>query len=141
MATSRSFGEFAQRINLRAKEFAANAETAVRRAALAADTEAVLRTPVDTGRAKGNWIVAVGAPNLSPKAVGGPQAANAALEQARAAISGWKLGHGTIYITNNLAYIVPLDNGWSAQAPAGMSQFAVQAARAELKKARLLRNG
>lgn len=139
MATSRSFGQLAKRLNVRVKQFSQNTERAVRRAAIAADQAAVTRTPVDTGRARGNWQVAVGSPALQPVAVGGPQAANAALAQGKAVISGWKLGGGSIYITNNLAYIVPLDNGSSQQAPAGMSQFAIQAAREELRKAKLLK--
>lgn len=139
MATSKTFGQLARRMNFRAKKFGVNAETAVRRAALAADNVLVTTTPFDTGRARGNWITAVGSPDTQVVAVAGPGSGAAALDQGKAVIGKWRLGAGTIYITNNLAYIIPLDEGSSQQAPNGMSQLAMQAARRELKKARLLK--
>lgn len=127
------------RLNIRAKELGDNAQLAVRRAALAMDNELVSRTPFDTGRAKGNWITAIGSPDNRRLAVGGPAAGQAALDQGRSKIGKWKLGMGPIYITNNLVYIVPLNNGSSEQAPTGMTDFALQAAKREIKKVRLLK--
>jgi hypothetical protein len=122
----------------------------VKRAAIAADQTAVLKTPVDTGRARANWIVTVGAPGagtpadaLGPKGGKGKrgvkgQAANEALEKGRIKIAEYKLGRGGIFITNNVAYIVALDAGSSAQAPQGMTADAIRAAQKQLGAARLL---
>lgn len=139
MATSGSFEEFARRMKLRGSGLGVQAELAVRRAAIAADQTVVLGTPVDTGRARSNWITTIGSPatestlNVDP---GG----GAAIAQGSAMISRWRLGMMPVFITNNVAYIVPLELGWSAQAPSGMVTAAMKAAREELKKVRLLKD-
>lgn len=114
-----------------------NSNRAVRRAAIAADTAVVNATPVDTGRARANWIVSEGAPNLSTTPALDPSGANAIA--AGTAAANASRGDRPIYISNSLPYIVRLDNGWSKQAPRGMTQFALQAARLQLQAARLLR--
>lgn len=113
----------------------------VKRAAIAADQTAVLRTPVDTGRARANWLVSVGVAEYSVREVNNLSkgaAANVALEQGRDAASGYKLGQGGIFITNSVPYIGVLDAGSSAQAPNGMTAAAIQAAAKQLGSAKLL---
>jgi hypothetical protein len=113
-----------------AKKFAEGVDARVRRAAIVADQVAITQTPVDTGRARGNWRVGIGG---RPTGYSDEDRdASAAMAQGSSAINTWKSGEGSIYITNNVPYIVPLDEGSSAQAPNGMSAAAVQAARKEL---------
>lgn len=131
MATSRGLKQFSRRMKLRADVFQKGIERKVKRAALAADNAAVLTTPVDTGRARGNWLTSIGAPRIAELDVQ-DKSGNLALEQGRSVIPGWKLGAGPIYIANGLPYIQRLDDGSSAQAPSGMSRFAIQAAQAQL---------
>lgn len=129
-------------MGFRGKQVAKNTEKAVRRAGIAADTTAVLATPVDTGRARANWVASIGSPVFVEKGKKGDEfdkSGGSALAQAKGIISGWKLRAGPIFLTNSLPYIVELDAGSSAQAPNGMSAQAIVAARAELKKARLLK--
>jgi hypothetical protein len=151
MATSRSFGEFARRMNVVSRIVGKNVEKAVRRAAIAALDAAVVSTPVDTGRARANWVVSVGRPSeyvVPPSEFGNKKIsegeaqalANSTVTQGKVPIETWKLGIGPIFIANSVPYIIALDEGASHQAPEGMSQFAVQAAQRELKKARLLRS-
>lgn len=130
MATSNSLEAFRKRMIVVAKKFAENVDVRVRRAALVADQVAISATPVDTGRARANWRVGIGGrpTGFDPDATD----ASAALAQGSSSIETWKSGEGAIYITNNVPYIVPLDEGSSAQAPNGMSAAAVQAARREL---------
>ena len=132
MATSRGLTAFAKRMKVVARKFGENHDIRVRRAAIAADQVAILATPVDTGRARGNWRVGIGGrpTGFDPNDTD----ANAALAQGQSAIETWKSGEGSIYITNNVPYIVPLDEGSSAQAPNGMSAAAVQAAQNQLGK-------
>ncbi len=113
-----------------------NTRIAVRRAAIRADAVAIERTPVDTGRAQGNWIVSVGNPDTTVYEEGQANAASA-LSQAASVIQNWK--SGTIFISNSLPYIGRLEDGYSAQAPNGMVTDAYNAAREELAKARLVR--
>jgi len=125
----------------------ANVSKTVRKAALAATNEVVLRTPVKTGRARINWKLSVRRPKTGVKEGPGTakvdtnrQVASAeALINASNAVKGWKVGMGTIFIANAVSYIGDLDKGTSAQARAGMTMFAVASARAVLRKGRLLR--
>ncbi len=78
----------------------------------------VLKTPVDTGRARGNWQVTVSSPAEGEVDVtdkrGRDTIANGKAGMADARYSG------IIWLTNNLAYILSLEGGWSQQAPVGM---------------------
>lgn len=86
-------------------------------------------TPVDTGWARANWIPRIGAPLESP--AGSRAAAEKGLlpseqQQGIAAVAtGYRLSRGAVYITNNVPYIVRLDQGSSKQAPAGFVRRAV----------------
>ena len=117
----------------------------VQRAAIAADQTAVLKTPVDTGRARSNWLVSVGAPRFEvPNAGPGgkdakAEATNKALEHGRQQVLGYQLGQGGIFITNSVPYVGLLDAGSSEQAPKGMTADALRAAQKQLGDARLLK--
>jgi hypothetical protein len=103
-----------------------------RRVALAVDTTVVLATPVDTGRARSNWVARLGQPATdvreayAPGTSGSSGAANAqaAIDQAKGEIDK-SAPEEAIHITNNLPYIGRLNDGWSAQAPAGYVPKAV----------------
>jgi len=116
-------------------------EREVRKAAIAADQTAVMGTPVDTGRARANWVVTVGKTHdaaTEPEDRSGA----AALAQGRKAVEAFKAGldeAGSIYITNNVEYIIPLENGHSKQAPQGMSEFAILAAAAVIRAAEVIK--
>jgi hypothetical protein len=141
---ARNFGSRLQRIG---DLIHANASKIIREAAMAATNEVVLRTPVKTGRARINWKVSGKTPKATVKE--GPDTPNVktnrevasaeALINASNAIKGWKVGKGNIFIANAVHYIGDLDGGTSAQARAGMTDFGVAAARAVLRKGRLLR--
>ena len=73
----------------------------------------VLGTPVDTGRARANWQISESAPELG-----------VILGRDLAPIPKLS-GDTTIYITNSLPYIVPLEYGHSKQAPHGMVRKAI----------------
>jgi hypothetical protein len=78
----------------------------------------VQKTPVDTGRARGNWQVTEGSPAAgtleSVDRSGGPTISKGTGEILAAK------PFGKIWITNNLPYIGVLEDGSSLQAPAGM---------------------
>lgn len=130
---------------LRAEEVGVSAEAAVKRAAIAADTAAVMTTPVKTGRARGNWLASIGQPEFREVEVGGPTEADAAaaaqgaMEQARAQLQTYTLNQGSIFLCNSLPYILVLEHGSSVQRPEGMTTHALAAAQYQLRKARLLK--
>lgn len=76
-------------------------------------------TPVDTGRARGNWMTSVRAPNLSSDVNRYDKGGGQTIQAGMSAIQSLQ-DFGTIYLTNNLPYIVALEKGHSRQAPVGM---------------------
>lgn len=132
--------EFSRRITLRGGTIATRADNLVRKVALVADQAIVVGTPVDTGRARSNWIVQIGSSADSPiypytpgeRGSTGAANAQAAIDQGQRVISNYVGGSGqSIHITNNLSYIQKLNDGFSAQASANFVETAVfQAVRA-----------
>lgn len=125
---------FEKRMKLIAKGVSNETDRLVRKVALAVDASVVLATPVDTGRARSNWIVNLGTASsgvIEPRNPGlggstaGPNARDA-IEQGKAVVATYKAGQ-EIHITNNLDYIKKLNEGSSAQAPDGFIEEAVQA--------------
>jgi len=109
-----------------AKETGLELELVVRKLSLEAYNSVTLKTPVDTGRARGNWNIGVGNADLSTT------------DQTNAQRPSLAKGDGekVIYITNNLPYIERLEDGWSKQTPRGM----VGVTMIELSNAVRLRN-
>lgn len=99
--------------------------------ALSALIKIIRKTPVDTGRARGNWQCAMA---KRPKGVlenedkSGQATINKGVDKAN------KIANvgDVFYITNNLPYIERLENGWSKQAPAGMVQISLDEIEMEL---------
>ncbi len=115
-----------------------NADRIVRKAALAADQAIVMATPVDTGRARANWIAALDAPAAGPVAKT-DKAGGSAIAQAAGVVAGYDGDKNVaIHITNNLPYISSLNEGSSFQAPAGFVRTAISRAISYIKGARLL---
>jgi hypothetical protein len=124
-----NLGVFAQRITVRAENVPMGATRLKRRVALAIDQNLVQRTPVDTGRARSNWLVNLSSSRddeIDPYAPnnGGASAA-AALAQGMSEI-GKATPATDIHITNNVAYLKPLNEGTSAQAPAHFVEASIR---------------
>jgi hypothetical protein len=135
MARPDQFERALRRIGRNVQE---NASKVVRAAAVTADQVVVVSTPVDTGRARSNWLVGVDA---APAGTREPadKSGQAALDDGRRAIGTFDAAkNSSIHIVNNLDYIQELDRGSSAQAPNGMTARAIAAARSILRSARLL---
>jgi hypothetical protein len=105
--------------------------TALEVQSLALDIQANLQidTPRDTGWARANWVPSIGAPHVEYTHVQDPQptqVASAVSEQAEAvgSLLGYTLEKGAIFTTNNVPYIIPLNEGHSPQAGAGFVQRA-----------------
>lgn len=94
-----------------------------------------LGTPIDTGWASANWVPSIGEPFVDPAIdqVNEPTAGQV-LSRAREAEEGvnevlsWRNGDGPIFSTNNVPYILPLNNGHSGQSPRGFVQAAIEKA-------------
>lgn len=78
----------------------------------------VRRTPVDTGRARGNWQATIGSPatgQVDAVDRGGGETV-AAGARAIAKLPPYSVS----FLTNNVPYAQRLEEGWSQQAPKGM---------------------
>jgi len=95
------------------------AQMIVRKIIIDLDTRVVLSTPVDTGRARGNWYPSIGEPSSARNDENYDPSGGGSVAAATGMAMGVKLGQ-LAWLTNNLPYILPLENGWSKQAPSGM---------------------
>lgn len=87
--------------------------------ALEALRRVVLKTPVDTGRARGNWQVSTGTPARGVLAVEDP-GGGVAISRGQAAIAAIP-PFANVYIANNVEYILVLEEGGFPDPPKGGS--------------------
>jgi hypothetical protein len=99
-------------------------ETAIRKIAIDVFAEVIMMSPVDTGRFRGNWQVAIGSVPTGTLELD-DKAGTATLSAAQAKALELKAGQ-TIFLVNNLPYAEALEYGHSEQAPGGMIRLTVQ---------------
>lgn len=110
-----------------------NMDLVVRKVALDLFSRVIQKSPVDTGRFKGNWQVAIGSIPAGTLKLD-DKSGTAAMSAVDAAVLRLKAGD-TIYLVNNLAYARALEYGHSKQAPAGMVRLSVMEYGAVVNKA------
>lgn len=137
-----SLKQFAVRMKGQGAAIPNRADQVVRQIALAADRALVMGTPVDTGRARANWQATLGEPatgTIDGGFTGSRRAGTVRDPTARnAAVIAAYRGGTSIFLTNNLPYIVPLNNGHSKQQPAGFVERALNAVTNAARRARLI---
>ena len=114
---------FANEITRLAGTVQANIPKMQKEAALAIVTEVAYATPVDTGQASGNWLTTVG-PSSAPYTEG-PSNPDASINNVMPALSSLGMGQ-EVHITNDVPYIIELNNGRSEQAEAGFVEMAAE---------------
>lgn len=119
-------------INKWIKKANGNTELVVRKIGLELFVKVVQKSPVDTGRFRGNWIMSINAPNSSvdenrtDKQPYGSPPSSTIYVQADNTVRTWKLNDSAIYLANNLPYGYRLEfEGYSKQAPQGMARISV----------------
>lgn len=132
--------QFSIRIRDVAKGVPVRTDRMVRQVILVCTATVVLRTPVDTGRARSNWQATVGPPAVGtlPEPASPGEGAQRAVQAANTAASTYN-GGGEANITNNLPYIGELNRGHSQQAPANFVQEAVAVGIKKIQSSRILR--
>lgn len=105
--------------------------------------QAIISTPVDTGRARFGWYITVNAPSnyLPPKAPQGWKGrASGGNEYFAVPNIAVNMNIGTItisdkiYITNNVPYMPRLNRGYSRQQPARFVELAAERVQAAIHK-------
>lgn len=99
-------------------------DTAFRKIALDVFSRVILRSPVDTGRFRGNWQVSIGAIPSGTVELN-DKTGQATISSVQAEVLNLKAGE-IIFLVNNSSYSLPLEYGHSSQAPNGMVRLTVQ---------------
>jgi len=84
----------------------------------------VMKTPVKTGRAQGNWQVTIGNPAEGQLDIVDPDGKNT-ISAGMAALVNLQ-PYQVVWISNNVDYIEALEHGHSQQAPQGMLSVTVE---------------
>jgi len=120
MTNAQNAKDFELRLNTAVLETQEKIEDAVQVIAMDTLRGVVLKSPVDTGRFRGNWIVSINSPSME-QTPATDASGSGAINKGMAAIEGYDVETTSrIYIQNNLPYGNRLENGWSEQAPEGM---------------------
>lgn len=111
-------GSFSKLVNDFAKEVPELAVQVTNKACIDLFSKVVMDTPVDTGRARGNWQISIG------NAVGSElntedKDGSSTIGKATSELLGDKTT-APIFIQNNLPYIKKLEYGYSKKSPRGM---------------------
>lgn len=104
-----------------------------RKVAIDVFSQVVVATPIDTGRARSNWMTSVGAPISAERGTNNVQSA---LSEIKKVVASSPLEQD-IYCSNNSPYITRLEfggygegpktaGGYSRQAPAGMVRVTIR---------------
>ena len=114
----RNAASFNQAMRITGRKIPADAmDTVLRRTVLTAIDSLTKMTPVDTGRARGNWQTSAESPK---EGTIGPRSAGEVMYEALGITGKPGEDYPTFWITNNLPYISALEAGHSSQAPQGM---------------------
>jgi hypothetical protein len=113
------------------QKYDADIKLVIRKITFEAFSRVILRTPVDTGRARANWGVSIGAPQLVYNISAEDKSGTATLAAAANGTQSWKCT-GSIFMTNNVPYIGVLEYGradgspGSKQSPEGMVRITME---------------
>jgi hypothetical protein len=115
---------FADEVRAFAQKSPAAAAMVHKKIALELFSRVIMRTPVDTGRLRGNWQAAVNV--FAPGTLGDlDPSGGGAIAAATATVTG-AAPFATLTLTNNLPYAARIEyDNWSQKAPAGMVRVSV----------------
>lgn len=113
-------GSFAISLSRFAAKANARIDVAIRKVMLDTFRSVVLKSPVQTGRFRGNWNIGYLSPNRETT-VATDQSGAATISRITAAVQAAPINDGaSVFLTNSLPYALELEHGSSKQAPAGM---------------------
>lgn len=101
-------------------------ETVIKSSLIRVGSSIVVKSPVDTGRFKNNWLSAYGTIDTTVTQAVDPSG-SAAIGRLKEKAAGVKVGE-TFYFTNSLPYAYRLEyEGWSQSAEFGMVRVSIAA--------------
>ena len=117
-------GSFANQVKAWERKTERKMDLAVRKIALEMFRRIILKSPVLSGRFRGNWQLAIGSVPEGTLELDDKTGA-ATIAKGAATALGINAGD-TIYFANNLPYARRLEEGYSQQAPNGMVALTIQ---------------
>ncbi len=132
MSNANEAREFALQLDAEFAEMIEEAHEFVALVGLYALRGVVNKSPVDTGRFKANWQLSIGTPltgTLDEFDING----GVTIQKGQTSAMAYAAleGYPPIWITNNLPYAEPLEDGSSMQAPGGMMGLTVAEIQAQ----------
>ena len=115
---------FADQVRAWERKTARKMDLAVRKIALEMFRRIILKSPVLSGRFRGNWQLAIGSVPEGTLELD-DKTGTATIAKGAATAMGFNAGE-TIFFANNLPYARRLEEGYSQQAPNGMVALTVQ---------------
>jgi hypothetical protein len=97
----------------------------VKKSALDLFSRIASRTPVESGRARGNWNISFEDGTIVEEITGGKSVADSKIAKKAKEFS-FSIVNDRIVIYNNVEYIQALEDGWSSFAPQGMVSTSLQ---------------
>lgn len=139
MATHKTLHSLSKRLFELGRMVETNSLEITKNASFAALSTAIRATPVDKGVARSAWWVSLYTLNFAQNSQD-VESTSETINKGKGAIDMYSK-EGSIFLTNSIHYIKPLDDGSSRQAPAGMSHSAIKSARNVVRHSRLLPKG
>lgn len=137
-------GQFSLSLARFAEQTGRNIDEVMRQSVYALLNAILLRSPVDTGRFRGNWNTSIGVPNLTVEnktypggsiESRGAAASQESLDEAQKVLATFQ-GDGVLYLSNGLIYGQELEyHAHSKQAPNGFVRLALREYRRYLQRA------
>jgi hypothetical protein len=101
------------------KKAKGNHDIVMRKITLELFSRVILRSPVDTGRFRNNWVMATGRYSTETTEAT-DKTGSKSIGTVSSKVSTMKFDGKLIYLTNSLPYAIELERGSSKQAPQGM---------------------
>ena len=129
---SKEFRDFQKQFKKASNIVIKGSEEVVRAAAISLFSEIIKRTPVDTGRLRGNWQASLESP-ATGKLSTVDKAGITSINKVKQKASEFKV-NDIIYLTNNLEYAQYIENGTPHIIPFGMVKTTLRDFRATIKR-------
>jgi hypothetical protein len=117
-----NFNELSKTLNSLPKRYERNTVKEFRKMVIATGSNIIITTPVDTGKARGNWRSSIESPILSEIDRLDPSGEQAKLEVGTVS-KQVTFRRMKFWLCNNLPYINRLNNGWSKKGEAAIPGY------------------
>lgn len=141
MSVTSNFKEFSKALYVFAKQTDVELQRVIRRIAIDLQNRVIEKTPVSSGFARASWNISVNKPDesvpvaetINRNASKGTTISEHRGKRGRGALASFDPYRDTIFLNNSAPYILELESGRSAQAPAGMLLVSLAEIEAEIE--------